>query len=94
MFYVYILFSEKLQKFYIGQTDNLELRIASHNSQNNPNWTNSGKPWSLYLDIPCKTRLSATRLEKFIKRQKSKAFIISLKMDELILKSICKKHDC
>ncbi|MDB5257329.1 MAG: hypothetical protein JWM14_2024 [Chitinophagaceae bacterium] len=91
MFCVYILFSEKLQKFYIEQTDNLALRITNHNSENNPNWTNKGKPWNLYLSIPCKTR---TRLEKFIKRQKSKAFIVSLKTDPFILESICSKHDC
>ena len=32
MFFVYILFSNKLNRFYIGTTDNVEKRLLEHNS--------------------------------------------------------------
>jgi len=32
MFYVYIIYSEKLDAFYIGQTLDLNQRLAEHNT--------------------------------------------------------------
>ena len=32
MYYLYILKSNKIEKFYIGQTNNLEKRIFYHNN--------------------------------------------------------------
>ncbi|HAN18156.1 MAG TPA: hypothetical protein DCQ24_05725 [Bacteroidales bacterium] len=43
-YYVYILFSESLQKFYIGQTQNLLDRIKRHN-HGFENYTSKGIPW-------------------------------------------------
>ena len=30
--YVYILYSEKYDKYYIGQTDNIDARLHQHNT--------------------------------------------------------------
>jgi predicted GIY-YIG superfamily endonuclease len=32
MYYVYILYSATADRYYTGQTENLELRLQSHNS--------------------------------------------------------------
>ncbi|MBI5654107.1 GIY-YIG nuclease family protein [Candidatus Uhrbacteria bacterium] len=40
----YILFSKKLQKYYIGSTGNLERRITEHN-RGQTTWTRTGMPW-------------------------------------------------
>ncbi|MBK6820653.1 MAG: GIY-YIG nuclease family protein [Bacteroidetes bacterium] len=32
MFYVYILYADKFDKFYIGQTNNIQVRVQRHNS--------------------------------------------------------------
>ncbi len=47
MYYVYVLYSVKFNKFYIGLTDNVEERIREHNSKENNGWTKSYKPWIL-----------------------------------------------
>jgi putative endonuclease len=44
MYTVYILFSSKTQKFYIGQTQNIENRLFEHNSGETKS-TKGGIPW-------------------------------------------------
>jgi putative endonuclease len=46
MFYCYILYSEKLDKYYIGCTSDVNGRISRHNSSNH-GFTSTGKPWIL-----------------------------------------------
>ncbi len=52
IYFVYILFSEKLNRFYIGTTDDPHRRLNEHNSIRYPNtYTSKGIPWSLFLVI-------------------------------------------
>ena len=44
MFVVYILYSIKLNKYYIGHTEDLEKRLSRHNSGKVKS-TRSGMPW-------------------------------------------------
>jgi len=46
MYYVYILFSRKLKRFYIGRTANLKVRLKTYNCGNS-NYTSRGVPWEL-----------------------------------------------
>jgi putative endonuclease len=46
MFTVYILFSQTIQKYYTGQTQNLKNRIAEHNAGETKSIKN-GIPWEL-----------------------------------------------
>lgn len=45
-FHVYILYSTKLNRFYIGHTTNLENRLIEHNSGESL-YTSQGMPWKL-----------------------------------------------
>jgi putative endonuclease len=76
---VYILYSGKLDKFYIGQTTDLNLRLSQHNDPNSSYSTKGGQPWEIFLTIPCKSVSHAMKLEKHIKNMKSKKFILDLK---------------
>ncbi len=42
---VYMLFSEKYQKIYIGPTSNLMNRFHSHNELSKKDWTHNFRPW-------------------------------------------------
>ncbi|WPR75430.1 GIY-YIG nuclease family protein [Algoriphagus sp. NG3] len=44
MYYVYILYSSKTDKYYTGSTDNLASRLKHHNSGATPS-TKSGAPF-------------------------------------------------
>jgi putative endonuclease len=66
VFYVYILQSEGTSKYYCGQTDNLELRLARHNNSEVKS-TKHGIPWIIIRSIEVDTRAQSMKLEKEIK---------------------------
>jgi putative endonuclease len=66
MFHVYILFSEKFQRFYIGQTNNLTDRLNRHNS-GYERATAPYAPWKLILSIEKPNRSEAMVLERKLK---------------------------
>ena len=76
MYFVYIIYSEKLNRFYIGTTDDLDKRIEQHNSAFYPNsFTSKGIPWVLKVHFTFEVSSHAYFAEKFIKRMKSNVFI-------------------
>jgi putative endonuclease len=68
---VYILYSEKHDRYYVGQTNNLVSRIHRHNSGYVKS-TKPFKPWELVSHIDLDDRKSAMALENKIKRYKSR----------------------
>jgi putative endonuclease len=77
MFHTYILHSKRLDKYYIGSTNNIEDRLKRHN-HGRSTYTKKGIPWELlYFEI-FKTRSEAYQRELFIKSKKSKSFIAQL----------------
>jgi len=80
-FYVYILLSEKSNKFYVGQTSlQPEERLAQHNSGHyDEKFTLSGIPWNLFYVIKCVSREQAIKIERHIKNMKSRKYIEDLK---------------
>jgi putative endonuclease len=93
---VYILFSEKLARFYVGMTGNLVQRIHHHNDPiSGLKFTAKGIPWKIFLSIPCDSKDHALKLEKLIKSKKSRIFIENLgKYPELVEKTLKSASDC
>jgi len=76
-FFVYIIYSKSKNKFYIGYTHDLNLRLIHHND----GWTKSTKsgiPWTLVYSEKYPSKFDAIRREKEIKRMKSRKYIESL----------------
>jgi putative endonuclease len=71
---VYILWSSSIQKFYIGQTQDLVNRLVEHNAGEG-RFTNLGKPWVLIYQQACATRSEAVALEKKIKSRGARRFL-------------------
>jgi putative endonuclease len=95
--YVYILYSAKLAKYYIGRTEDVELRLKFHNEPiESRKFTAKGIPWELKIAIPCQSLDQATKLESFIKRMKSKRFVESVISSEELRNDLLKKTapDC
>ncbi len=74
MYFVYILYSESLQKYYAGSTDNVTKRIGEHNSGKG-NFTAKGVPWKLVITIEAVTRGEAVKLELKIKKRGIERYI-------------------
>jgi putative endonuclease len=74
MFFVYILFSDSIAKFYVGQTNNIEERLFRHNSGFVKS-TKLGLPWNLVRFFEVSTRSEAMLLEKKIKGRGVKRYL-------------------
>ncbi|NMB81046.1 MAG: GIY-YIG nuclease family protein [Ignavibacteria bacterium] len=77
MYNVYIIRSTSKSKYYIGQTNNLELRLIQHNSGYSKA-TKSGIPWELVFQKEFDSRSDAYQFEQKIKRMKSKKYLEEL----------------
>ncbi len=67
MYKVYILYSIKFNKIYIGCTSNLEQRLLSHNELGKKGWTIKFRPWALIHQEEYQTKEEALLREKKLK---------------------------
>jgi putative endonuclease len=74
-YYVYILYSERIDKYYVGKTENLESHLSFHNSERNGIWTKRGQPWEMVKFISFESSTLSSKAERFIKRQKSRKLL-------------------
>ncbi|MFM2139668.1 MAG: hypothetical protein RJA57_1975 [Bacteroidota bacterium] len=65
-FFVYIIRSRSSEKYYIGQTNNLDQRLRRHNN-GSESATAPYAPWDLAGAIEKQTRAEAVRLEAKLK---------------------------
>ncbi|TKS56921.1 GIY-YIG nuclease family protein [Mesohalobacter halotolerans] len=64
MFYVYILFSEKFDKYYVGSSQNPWKRLQIHNTSTFNTFTSKYRPWVLKAVFKAgKTRGKAEKIE-------------------------------
>ena len=77
-YWTYILYSETLNKFYTGQTNNLDTRIERHNLALVKS-TKNGIPWKLIHSTKQSSRTEAIKLETKIKKRGAKRFLDDLK---------------
>ncbi|HLZ17503.1 MAG TPA: GIY-YIG nuclease family protein [Cyclobacteriaceae bacterium] len=74
MFNVYILYSRQIDKYYVGQTENLEGRLQSH-LLGISGFTSKATDWIVVYQEAFATRADAIRRENEIKRKKSRKYI-------------------
>lgn len=93
MHYLYILYSKSSQKFYIGETHNIDERILKHQNHSYSNsFTKIANDWEIALTFICSNKEEALYLENFIKRMKSKVFNNKIIVEPSILKEILSKR--
>jgi predicted GIY-YIG superfamily endonuclease len=85
MHYVYILFSESGNRFYVGSTENIDSRLALHNS-GKVFATKPYAPWTLEWYAGFQTRNKATAFEKYLKTGSGRAFLYKRLADTEALK--------
>ena len=77
MFYVYIIFSKSLNKYYVGSCQNIDERLEDHlNSRSK--YTKSAKDWVLKYSEIFSLRSEAYQREMQIKKMKSRIYIENL----------------
>jgi len=90
----YILYSSSLDKFYTGITqDNVESRLEKHNNSSYGNhYTSQTKDWEIFIVIPCDSVAQSMKIEKHIKKMKSKKYIYNLKSYPEIIEKLKIKY--
>ena len=73
-FITYIIYSEKLDRYYIGSCEDIIVRLERHNMGRNIS-TKAGVPWKLMYTEQYNTRSEAQSRENEIKRKKSSIYI-------------------
>ncbi len=81
MFTVYILYSQRIDKHYIGYSSNLQDRILKHN-RSSKGFTASGKPWTLVYSEVYNDKKSAMGREIQLKKWKNRKLIETLIKEE------------
>ena len=81
MFYCYILYSENLDKYYIGSTGDLEGRLQRHNTSNQ-GFTSIGKPWKIKYFETFETKTEALKRETQLKNWKNRTALEELIADD------------
>ena len=74
MWYTYIIYSEKISRYYVGYTDDLDWRVERHN-QGWGRFTKRGTPWRLVYSEACNKKSEAIQREREIKNKKSRKYI-------------------
>jgi putative endonuclease len=74
---MYILFSEKLDKYYIGACIDMERRLYEHNIGHSK-FTSLGIPWTLIYTEAFDDLITAKKRELQVKRMKSRKYIEGL----------------
>ena len=93
MHFLYILHSKKLNRYYVGETADVEFRMNLHlNKAFSKSFTSKANDWVVVLTFQTNTKVEATFLEKFIKKMKSKVFIEKIVANPSILDELLKKN--
>jgi len=87
MYDLYILYSERIDQYYIGHTRDIEDRLERHNAEKSLS-TKKGVPWKLKTSISFESRSRAMKAERWVKNMKSREVIEKLISGELDVKEI------
>ncbi|MGC1391257.1 MAG: GIY-YIG nuclease family protein [Bacteroidales bacterium] len=77
MYSVYIIYSDKIDKYYIGYSSNVQERILKHN-RNSKGFSNTGKPWILVYEEVFDNKKDAMERETQLKKWKNRERLVNL----------------
>ena len=78
--YVYIIYNKKYDKFYIGQTYDLNKRVEEHNNRLSKYTAKYEGGWEIVHYEKYSSRADALKREGFLKKQKNKDFYRKISM--------------
>jgi putative endonuclease len=77
---VYIIYSSDTDRFYIGQTSNLEARLEMHRTKVfASSFSRIANDWELYWHVECESRSKAIAIESYIKKMRNRKYYYALK---------------
>ena len=90
---VYVLYSNTLNRYYIGSCKDLTYRIDQHINKDFTNaFTAKVQDWTLYFYIDELEYKQARMIEQHIKKMKSSTYVKNLKQYPEIIKKLIEKY--
>ena len=83
-FYIYIIYSVSIDRYYVGYSSNFWVRLDQHNSNSRDKYTGRAKDWELRSVFELKTASTAIKTERFIKRQKSRKLLERMCLENFV----------
>jgi putative endonuclease len=74
MYYIYVLWSSRISKRYVGSTDNVKKRLEEHN-RGCSKFTKGGIPWLKVYQEEYLTKTVVLKREKYLKFGQSRAWL-------------------
>ncbi len=79
MFHVYVIYNYEARKYYVGQTENVKLRLEQHNNHTFKSYTSRFPgEWKLIHLESVSTRSEALKREKGLKSGSGREYIKSI----------------
>jgi putative endonuclease len=78
IFTIYVLYSQKHAKHYVGYTTDLAERYLSHNHLSSKGWTVKYRPWEIIHVEEYATKEEAMKRERWLKSGVGRDFIKAL----------------
>ena len=79
MHYLYFIYSSSADKYYVGHSNDPWRRLVEHNTNTSDKYTGKYEGWNLVAVFAVsENRGDADRIEKFIKKQKSRHLILRM----------------
>ncbi len=81
-YYLYVLYSSSSDKYYVGYSSDVGARVEQHNTSGRSTYTSKHRPWVLVKQWELgEDRGFAMRIERGVKRMKSRKFVERLIKD-------------
>ncbi|MCB9246574.1 MAG: GIY-YIG nuclease family protein [Flavobacteriales bacterium] len=94
MAHVYILYSESVDRYYIGSCFDLNERLEQHNTHHFiRSYTKRASDWKLFLSIDDLSLHEPRAIEYYIKRMKSRKYIEQLRNKDGMIRNL-KRRFC
>ncbi len=89
MHFVYVIYSFSLDRYYIGETVDVQGRLIEHRQHRYVgSFTSIADDWEIAFVFRCKDKSSALKVEAHLKKSKSKVYLKRLQHDEVALKKL------
>ena len=76
MFYIYIIYSNSADKYYIGHSNDPDRRLEEHNTKPFNTYTSKHRPWIMKATFPVsEDRGQTMKIERYLKKLKSRKII-------------------
>ncbi|MCY2688515.1 GIY-YIG nuclease family protein [Salinimicrobium sp. TH3] len=93
MHFLYIMFSQKSNKYFTGETNNVPARLELHNSYKTIKaFTKAAYDWEVKLIFKCNSREEAVYLKRNIKSRRSRTFIEKVIIHPKILTDLLRER--